>query len=67
MPLVTDPTDFTGIADKTDNAPVSDHGSLDVPVVLMKTDDNRPYKRIENDHVVIIRNNEKYSITGKKL
>jgi len=35
--------------------------------MLIKSTDNRPYKLIENDHVVIIRNNEKYDITGKKL
>ena len=42
------------------------HGSLKKPVVLVP-DDNRPYKIIENDHVVIIRNGERYDITGKKL
>ena len=42
------------------------HGSLSKPVVLTP-DDNRPYKIIEDDHVVIIRNNEKYDVTGKKL
>ena len=42
------------------------HGSLKVPVIL-KPGDNCPYKIIENDHVVIIRNNEKYDVTGKKL
>lgn len=34
---------------------------------ILKPGDNRPYKIIENDHVVIIRNNEKYDVTGKKL
>lgn len=29
--------------------------------------DINAYKRIENNHVVIIRNNEKYDVTGKKL
>ncbi len=43
----------------------SHHGSLRAPIVLKPMD--RPYKRIENQHVVIIRNNEKYSITGTKL
>jgi hypothetical protein len=44
-----------------------DHaGSLKSPVLLKPTD-NRPYKLLENNHVVIIRNGEKYSITGKKL
>ena len=43
----------------------SHHGSLRAPIVLKPMD--RPYKRIENHHVVIIRNNEKYSITGTKL
>ena len=43
-------------------------GSLRAPVVLT-TNDKLPttYKFIENDHVVIIRNNEKYDVTGKKL
>ena len=42
------------------------HGSLKAPIIL-KPDDNRPYKIIENNHVIIIRNNEKYDVTGKKL
>ena len=42
------------------------YGTLRAPIIL-KPGDNRPYKIIENDHVVIIRNNEKYDITGKKL
>ena len=44
----------------------SHHGSLKAPVILKPTD-NRPYKIIENNHVIIIRNNEKYDVTGKKL
>ena len=44
----------------------SHHGSLRAPIILRPTDD-RPYKIIENNHVIIIRNNEKYDITGKKL
>ena len=46
--------------------PNAHHGSLKAPVILKPTD-NRPYKIIENDHVVIIKNGEKYDITGKKL
>lgn len=42
------------------------HGTLKAPIVLCPGD-NRPYKIIENNHVIIIRNNEKYDITGKKL
>jgi hypothetical protein len=42
------------------------YGSLKAPIVLKK-DDSRPYKIIENNHVVIIRNNERYDATGKKL
>ena len=45
----------------------SHHGSLKAPVVLRKADEVGVYKRLENDHVVIIRNNEKYDVTGKKL
>ena len=41
-------------------------GSLRAPV-LLKQGDNRPYKIIENNHVIIIRNNERYDVTGKKL
>lgn len=41
-------------------------GSLKAPVML-RMDEHRPYKIIENNHVIIIRNNEKYDVTGKKL
>ena len=41
-------------------------GSLKAPVVL-KRNDAGVYKLIENDQVVIIKNNEKYDVTGKKL
>jgi hypothetical protein len=41
-------------------------GSLKAPVVL-KRNDAGVYKRLENDQVVIIKNNEKYDVTGKKL
>jgi hypothetical protein len=44
----------------------SHHGSLKAPIILRK-DDNHPYKIIEDQHVVIIRNGERYDITGKKL
>ena len=44
----------------------SHQGSVQSPIVL-KPGDNRIYKIIENSHVIIIRNNEKYDVTGKKL
>ena len=47
--------------------PDSHYGSLTEPVLLVPDDANRVYKIIENDHVVIIRNNEKYDVTGTKL
>ena len=47
-------------------APDAHAGSLTNPVELMPGND-RPYKILENQHVIIIRNNEKYDITGKKL
>ena len=52
--------------------PDSHLGSLKAPVLLVPVTGNpspvtAPYKIIENDHVVIIRNNEKYDVTGKKL
>ncbi len=49
------------------NVPDAHHGTLKAPVILIPTDASRPYKVIENNHVVIIRNNEKYDVTGKKL
>jgi len=50
----------------------SHHGTIKAPVKLVPETGNpstvtAPYKLIENNHVVIIRNNEKYDITGKKL
>ena len=43
------------------------HGSLQAPIMLKQAEEVGVYKLIENDHVVIIRNNEKYDVTGKKL
>ena len=45
----------------------SHHGSLKAPILLKKANETGIYKVIENQHVVIIRNNEKYDVTGKKL
>ena len=42
-------------------------GSLKAPIMLRPADETGVYKIIENNHVVIIRNNEKYDVTGKKL
>ena len=43
------------------------HGSLQTPVILKPSENSLPYKILEDNHVVIIRNNEKYDVTGKKL
>ena len=43
------------------------HGSLKAPVILKPGEPDRPYKVIEDDHVVIIRGGEKYDVTGKRL
>ena len=43
------------------------HGTPKEPIILKPADGTGVYKLIENDHVVIIRNNEKYDVTGKKL
>ena len=51
--------DISNVAD-------SHHGTLRAPVIL-RPSDNRPYKIIEDDRVVIIRNGERYDVTGKKL
>lgn len=45
----------------------SHYGTLKAPIVLRKADETGVYKILENNHVVIIRNNEKYDVTGKKL
>ena len=46
----------------------SHHGSLKAPVVLTTQDSLlTTFKILEDNHVVIIRNNEKYDVTGKKL
>ncbi len=53
--------------------PDSHLGSLESPVILTPflSEEGRgeasPYKLLEDDHVVIIRNGEKYDVTGKKL
>jgi len=52
--------------EKINYAPDSHHGSLKAPVLLVPAATDRPYKIIEDDHVVIIRNNEKYDVTGVK-
>jgi len=45
------------------------YGTLKAPVLLRPKDKDSTgiYKIIENNHVVIIRNNEKYDVTGTKL
>ena len=48
------------------NIPDSLHGSLKAPIILRK-DDNCPYKIIEDDHVIIIRGGERYDVTGTRL
>lgn len=48
-------------------SPNAHAGTLKAPVVLRPTDGTGVYKVIENNHVVIIRNNEKYDVTGKKM
>ena len=50
------------------NIPDSHHGSLRAPVVLTTQGSIlNTYKIIEDNHVIIIRNGERYDITGKKL
>ena len=43
------------------------HGSLLSPVLLSPAGENGPYKVIEDDHVIIIRDGERYDVTGVKL
>ena len=43
-------------------------GTLKAPVLLRPAEDETGvYKLIENDHVVIIRNGERYDVTGVRL
>ena len=48
-------------------APDSHWGSLEEPLILTPANKVNVYKIIENNNVFIIRNNEKYDVTGKKL
>ncbi len=52
-----------------DYTPNAHHGSVESPIVLAPagTIGNQVYKIIENGHVIIIRNNQRYDVTGKKL
>jgi len=54
------------VNDQMVNVPDAHHGSLKSPVILRPADD-RPYKIIEDGHVIIIRGGERYDVTGKKL
>ena len=49
--------------------PDSHYGTLRKPVLLtsLAGETVGTSKRIENDHVIIIRNGERYDVTGKKL
>ena len=46
---------------------IDHHGSLQSPVLLSPAEENGPYKVIEDDHVIIIRDGERYDVTGVKL
>ena len=63
-----DGTALCAITGAIDNIPDSHYGSLKAPVILVPEEDkNSVYKIIEDDHIVIIRNGERYDPTGKKL
>ena len=47
--------------------PDAHYGTLKSPVILRPAEETGVYKIIEENHVVIIRNNERYDVTGKKL
>jgi len=59
VPLVVtnDQSQITNLADKANNA----------PIILQPADKTGVYKIIEDNHVVILRNGERYDVTGKKL
>ena len=62
-----------GVGGRLFYVPDSHLGSLESPVILTPflSEEGRgevsPYKLLEDDHVVIIRNGEKYDVTDKKL
>jgi hypothetical protein len=43
------------------------YGSVEAPIILRPAEDSRPYKILEDNHVIIIRNGERYDVTGKKM
>ena len=43
------------------------YGMIKAPILLKPVEETGIYKIIEDQHVVIIRNNEKYDVTGKRL
>ena len=48
--------------------PNSHHGTLEAPVSLVDNGESiGTYKILENNHVIIIRGNERYDVTGRKL
>ena len=62
-------TDGTRLSEKRSVVyePDSHWGSLEEPFILTPANKVNAYKIIENNNVLIIRNNEKYDVTGKKL
>ena len=58
---------LTPVSGSISNAADSHHGSIKAPIMLRPAEDNRPYKIIDNDHVIIIRDGERYDVTGVKL
>lgn len=59
------------VNDQMVNIPDSHHGTLRAPVVLQRTEEQSSatnvYKILEDNHVIIIRNGERYDLNGKKL
>ena len=48
-------------------APDAHAGSIESPVVLMPMDNTGVYKVFEDGHIIIIRDGERFNLTGKKL
>lgn len=78
QPLEIEPSSIQGGVDGTLIYQADKHaGSIKAPVILTPVDENSDiktsgnglgtYKIIENNHVIIIRNNERYDVTGRKL
>ena len=53
-----------GVGDRLTYVPDAHYGTLNDPVLLVPGDEQQPYKVIEDDRVVIIRDGVRYNVQG---